>query len=318
MRRGEWGRVDPGELWRWSRHGIVRVADLRAEGMSGSAIDRRCAPGGPWQRILPGLILLHNGVPTGRQRRAAAVSYGRSGAMLTGRSAMSEHGYEATESSVVHLLIPHTRRIASRSFVTVERTTALPTPVHREGLACAPLVRAVTDAARRCSSIRAATDLLASVVQRGDVDPAQLLVELDHGSRRGTAIPRRALDAVRADVHSVAEAEARALWRESGLPEMIFNPDIVDGRGAFVARPDGWFDDVALAWEIDSVGWHLSPGDYACTMQRRARMQRHGIIVLATQPARLRSSPAEIIADLRASYELARSRPRPDISVAPG
>lgn len=317
MKRGNWG-VDLAELRRWSTHDVVRVADLRAEGVSGSAISQRCTQGGPWQRILPGLILLHNGIPTGRQRRGAAVMYAREGAMLTGRAAMTEYGYSATESGTVHVLVPHSRRIISTSFVVVERTTHFPTPIRRNGVECAPLVRAVLDASRRCGTETQAIELLSAVIQRGELEPDQLLTELNRGSRRGTAIPRRALQSVQANVHSVAEAEAREIWEDSGLPEMVFNADIADRNGNFIARPDGWCDDVAFAWEIDSTGWHLSPRDYARTLQRRARMQRHGIVVLSSQPSQLRAAPAEVIADLRANYEVARSRPRPDVHIVRG
>ena len=39
---------------------------------------------------------------------------------------------------------------------------------------------------------------------------------------------------------------------------MVFNRDLEDVEGNFVARPDGWLDDVGLAWEIDSLRHHLS------------------------------------------------------------
>ncbi|EME15882.1 hypothetical protein G419_22184 [Rhodococcus triatomae BKS 15-14] len=112
--------MDYEELWAWSDSGIVRVADLRAAGMSGYAIDHRCAPGGPWQRILPGLVLLHNGSPTQRQRRRAALLYCGEDAVLTGRAALAEFGYSSSESiSDVHVLVPHSQRLQSVRFLTV-------------------------------------------------------------------------------------------------------------------------------------------------------------------------------------------------------
>ncbi len=152
--------------------------------------------------------------------------------------------------------------------------------------------------------------LIAEVVQRGAATvPPQLSEELEAGSGRGSAFPRKVLQEVTANVHSVPEAHARKLWLRSGLPEMVFNRDVVDADGDFVARPDGWIDEVAMAWEIDSLAWHLSPADYKRTLERRTRMQGLGIIVLATAPSALRDSPGRVVAELVRHFELARSRP---------
>ncbi|WFR72765.1 hypothetical protein P9209_02200 [Prescottella defluvii] len=306
------------ELRRFAVNGIVRVRDVLSAGMSGSAISFRCRPEGAWQRILPGLVLLHNGVPSQRERRTAALLYCGSDSMLTGRAALAEHGYRSSESfSDVHVLITHARRMQSTGFLVVERTTRLPAPVARRGLACSPLPRALLDAARRCTTTRSARALLAEAVQRGDVTAAALACELDAGSNRGSALPRKILREVSADVHSVAEADARALWLRSGLPTMKFNRQIETDTGEFIAKPDGWIDEVALAWEIDSLDWHLSPDEYEETLARRARMQNAGIIVLAVIPRQLRDAPDRALADLRAHYELARARPRPPLRMRP-
>ena len=55
------------------------------------------------------------------------------------------------------------------------------------------------------------TGALAEAVQRGDVSPASLSDELESGSNRGSALPRKILREVSADIHSVAEADAREL-----------------------------------------------------------------------------------------------------------
>ncbi|WP_305093413.1 hypothetical protein [Prescottella sp. R16] len=301
-----------------SVHDIVRVRDLLATGISGSAISFRCRPEGPWQRILPGLVLLHNGTPTQLLRRTAALIYCGAGAMLTGRAALAEHGYRTSEHiSDVHVLIPHTRRVQSTGFLVVERTVRLPRPTMRGKLACSPLSRAVLDAARRCTTTPAARALIAEVVQRGDTTPAILARELEAGSNRGSGLPRKILKEVSAGIRSVAESDARALWLRSDLPDMRFNRAIESEAGEFIAQPDGWIDDVALAWEVDSLDWHLSPAEYDATVARRARMQSAGIIVLAVIPRQLRDTPERALSDLRAHYELARSRPRPPVRMRP-
>ncbi|WP_132473387.1 hypothetical protein [Rhodococcus sp. SMB37] len=315
MRRGEWAE-DPEALLKIADRGIVADAALRRIGVSGSAIHLRCKPGGPWQRVLPGILYLRNGSLSPRQRATAALEYGGRDAMLTGRAALREYGFDhATQET--HLLLPAERRKQSKGFVVVERTHRLPEPVVRQRLRCAPLVRAALDAARRCTTLDSSRALIAEVVQSGKVTVPALLEELEDGSDRGSALPRKVLREVAANVHSVPEVKARELWLRSGLPEMHFNSDLVDAAGNFIGRPDGWIDDVALAWEIDSLAWHLSPVDYKRTVERRARMQSAGIIVLSTVPSALRDAPSRVLEELRRHYELAASRPRPDVRLLP-
>ncbi|NMM82974.1 hypothetical protein B2J88_01085 [Rhodococcus sp. SRB_17] len=312
MRRGEWGR-DPDQIYRASTSGVIRTSELARLKVSNSAVHGRCRAGGPWQRILPGVILLGNGQPTPRQRAVAALMFSGDGAMLTGRSALSEYGYRSN-SSDVQVLIPMHRRAQSVGFVVAERTIRLPEPVMRNGVRCAPLPRALLDAARRCKALDPTRSLIAEVIQRGDASVRELAKELDAGSCRGSALPRAVLREVNANLHSVPEIEARELWRRSGLPEMLFNREIRDADRKFIAIPDGWIDSVAFAWDIDSLEWHLSPTDYKRTVERRTRMQNAGIIVLPTVPSALRTDPARVIDDLQRHYALACSRPRPPVS----
>lgn len=260
------------------------------------------------------MIHLRNGQLTGRQRSVAALIYGGDTAVLTGRAALREYGYDSSGQDA-HILLPAEQRIQSRGFVLVERTHRMPEYASRHGLRCAPLARAVLDAARRCPTLDATRALLAEVVQRGSVTVPVLSEELEAGSGRGSAFPRKVLREVAANVHSVPEAHARKLWLRSGLPEMVFNRDVVDANGVFIARPDGWIDEVALAWEIDSLAWHLSPADYKRTLERRTRLQSLGIIVLSTAPSALRDRPAQVATELVRHFELARSRPRPNVRV---
>nr|NKW57638.1 hypothetical protein [Prescottella equi] len=97
----------------------------------------------------------------------------------------------------------------------------------------------------------------------------------------------------------------------------VLQPRDRDEGGHIRGTTRRWIDDVALAWEIDSLDWHLSPDEYDATLARRARMQSEGIIVLAVIPRQLRDSPERALADLRAHYELARSRPRPPLRMRP-
>ncbi len=160
----------------------------------------------------------------------------------------------------------HASQVQSTGFVVVERTVRLPTPLTRSGIDCAPLVRAVLDAARRCKTLDSARALIADVVQRGDVVVRDLSKELEAGSIRGSALPRKVLREVDANVHSVPEAEARELWRRTGLPEMVFNREICDANGKFIAMPDGG----SILWLLRGTSIHWTGICHLGTTGRRS------------------------------------------------
>jgi len=220
------------------------------------------------------------------------------------------------DDDLVHLLLPHRSRVRSAGFVHVERTIHLPRKVLREGVSLAPVDRAVLDAVRRWRVTDPVRALLTEAVQRGRCRPADLLVELDSGSQRGTALPRRVLMEVSDGARSVAEAHAMRLWRRADLPKAVWNRPVHGADGQFIAVPDAWCDDVALAWEIDSFEWHSDAKGYARTVARNTRYAGAGIVVVQTLPSRLRDAPASVVSDLRTAYEAARARPRPPVSLA--
>ena len=213
----------------------------------------------------------------------------------------------------MHLLVPHERQVRNTPLMRVERTSRLPRPITRAGVPLAPPARAVVDAARRLRSGHEVTELIADAVQRRLCTIAQLSAELEAASRRGTATPRRVLRDVGAGVRSAAERDAKALWRRSGLPEPWWNALVFDASGSLLGIADGWWDDVALAWEINSVEWHLLPEDYAREQEKLARFTAAGVGVLPTLPSRMRSRAPDVMDELRRAYEAAAARPRPDV-----
>lgn len=286
--------------------------------MPRSSVYRRCLPGGPWRRLLPGIILLHPTEPTDEQRLRAALIRGGTSAMLTGLWALRRHGLrQLPEPDDVHILVPDKREITSSGFALVERTTRLPDPIARCGLPVAPVFRAALDASRRIRDFDTVQALLAETVQRKRCTAEQLERELRLGSQRGSAIPRRALQAILQGAESVAEADAWEIWKLAGLPSAQWNVRVFNERGAFVAKPDAWCDDIAFAWEIDSRRWHSEWDDYSSTLDRNARYAAAGIAVLQTLPIRLRTEPDRVIAELRATYAAAQRRPRPPVSCRP-
>ncbi|TNC20305.1 hypothetical protein FG385_31085 [Amycolatopsis alkalitolerans] len=286
--------------------------------MNSKAIWRRCLPGGPWQRLLPGVILLENGKPTHDQRIAAALIYGGPSAIVTGPHACLRHGLRRSEIpslDCVHLLIPHDHKRLSSEFLVVERTRMLPRPVVRDGVPLAPLVRATTDAARRLRVADAVTKLLIEAIQRGRCTPQVLLAELDAGTKRGTALPRRILNEVEC-LRSIAEAHSRVLSEGLDVPPTHWNVNVFNETGRYVGCPDAWWDDVALAWEIDSTEFHYFHDGYARTLDRNTRYAGAGIAVVQTLPSRLERDPEGVLAEVKAAYRAAAARPRPSVHIS--
>jgi hypothetical protein len=317
MKRGEWADDNYAALRAKSKNGVIRTSVLRAMGVGAKTISDRTS-GGPWQRMLPGLALLHNGPPTALQRQTAAVMYGGADCMLTGRTGLGLHGYSpGFQASDVGLLIPHEQHRKGVEFVVVERTWRIPEVTTRSGLPVAPIDRCLLDAVRRMRDATRVAALIADVVQRGDADVEGLLAELQEGSGRGSALPRRVLRELASGAHSVAEVEARALCERSGLPPMVANWVLLTESGEFIAITDNWLDDVCLAFEVESFQHHSSPADFQKTLERRGDMQRHGVIVVAHTPKTIRTQQDRVIADLRSAYEQAKQRPRPNIRAIP-
>jgi hypothetical protein len=190
--------------------GVIRSADLRAAGMSNYAVSARTRPSGPWQLVLPGVILMRTGPPTRRQRLRAALAYCGPGSVITGVDALHELACPAG----VHILIPAGRRVGCRSYLTVERTTRMPAHVLLRGLPVVPVTRAAVDAARHEHNHARLRALLMTAVRAGRCTWPQLRAELDAGNQRGTAGPRAVLSTVVDEVG----------WDESGkasLPSLL-------------------------------------------------------------------------------------------------
>ncbi|MGQ0577145.1 MAG: protein kinase domain-containing protein, partial [Pseudonocardia sp.] len=306
--------------------GIATAKQLVAAGVPERTVYNRCLEGGPWQRILPGVILLFTGQPTRHQLVMAAIRLGGPTAVVTGQEACRRHGLrrgiadDATRSgtSEVHILVPAGRQIRSVGFVHVERTGRPLVPVARGGVLLAPVPRACIDAVRRMRSSGEIAELLSDAVQRRLCSVPTLVAELGSASRRGTALPRRVLRDVEEGVRSAAERHAKHLWRRTGLPEPWWNATVYDADGRFVGVADCWLDDVAMAWEIESTEWHLSPADHDRSVERASRFAAAGIVYTASKPTRIRDDPAAVAAMLRDTYRHASARPRPQVTAVPG
>ncbi|WP_285746728.1 hypothetical protein [Lentzea sp. NBRC 105346] len=289
------------------------MATLEDMGVPSRTSYRRCLPGGPWRRLLPGVVLLQNAPPTAEQLVQAALVYGGRRAIITGREACRRHGMrDVTDDQKIHVLVPHEQRLRSEGFLVVERTRRLPLPVLRDGVPLAPVARAVLDSCRTTKDEDLILRLLVQAIQWKNCTPELLSTELERGSTRGTALPRRLLtDAVL--VRSVAEKDALDITRQAGVPTDHWNKRLFTLDGQYVGTPDAWWDDVGLAWEIDSTSFHYDREGYERTLDRNARYAAAGVLVLQTLPSRLRTDRAAVIRELLSAHRAASATPRPPV-----
>ncbi|WP_307795910.1 hypothetical protein [Amycolatopsis sp. 195334CR] len=244
----------------------------------------------------------------------AALLHAEGHGIVTGFEAARRYGLRnVPTSSEIHLLLPATQQVRSSGFAFVERTIHPPEPRWIDGIPLAPPARAVLDGVRRVRKRDPVLALLIEAVRTGLCSRSELCAELETGSRRGTALPRALLKLLDEDVRSVPEATAATIWRRAGLPPARLNTPLFDLTGECVAMPDLWCDEVGLAWEIDSFEHHYQHADYRQTLARNARYTSLGIVFLQTLPSRLTAEPGEVVKELRAAYEVAKKRPRPQI-----
>jgi hypothetical protein len=296
-------------------HLVAPVRELHALGISTHAISERCKPGGPWQRLEPNLILLTAEPPNRTQQVQAALKSAGKDAVLSGLDALKLHGMSGAKlSSPIHVLLPPSRRQPGLvDGVYYDTTHQLPAPLHRGGFPVAPLPRATVDTCRRINHEVFIRQVLSETIYKGKITPATLREEIDRLKPDGLTLPRKVLAAIDDSVRSIARGWAKRLVQQAGLPTPAWRVPITSTNGTHVATTDAWWDEVGLAWEVDSYAFDLSPTDAVAALARAARLTAAGVLVVHTTPAQLKDDPAVVADLLRGAYQRAAARPRPEV-----
>ncbi|USX49019.1 hypothetical protein [Lentzea sp. HUAS12] len=171
---------------------ITTTADLRRSGYSSRQAVRHCAPLGPWQRLLPGVVLTSPSPPTRLDRLRAVLAFTGPTSVITGADALVRQGAAVPLPRHVHVLAGSNTRRAHPG-ILLERTSRPPAVVERHGLRLAAAARAAVDLARRELNPRTVVAVLDAVVEARLCSPADLREEVKAGCRRGTALVRQAL-----------------------------------------------------------------------------------------------------------------------------
>ena len=300
-----------------SQDGVVTHLQLVELGMSERTVRNRAVRGGPWQRILPGTYLTQTGPPSQRQLSRAALLYATQGtgrdAVLTGGAALELFGLRRLPPrDRVHVLVAVDNKYATTGHVMLERTARMPARIVRDGLDCAPFVRALVDSARRATDIDEARAVMAEAVQRRFCTPRQILDEIRDGPTRRAKLARQVGLEMADGVRSPAEGWFREALARFGVPSPRWNAVLRDVvTGAVVAVPDALWPGCCVIVEVDSREYHLSPEEWRRTQERHAMLTALGFVVLHVAPARIKQDPEMVCAEVMAALTSNMGRPWP-------
>lgn len=326
-------------LWD-ARRRVLTTQQLREHGVTAAQTAERCRAGGPWQRILPGVHLLHPGPPTGEERLYAALLYtasrGHAGgrdaaagddrdgeAMITGLAALALHHFSSAPPLAsldrIDILVPRTRRLRSTGFVRFVRAHPLPAPQDRAGMPTAPVARALADAVARLSDAVTVRALLTESVRQGHCDAAAVVTELSGARLLSRPHVVDAVDALLAEGRAIAEGRLYDMVRCYGLPEPLWNVELRLPGGPALGAVDAYWRDQGVALEIDArAPRHGGPVPGTAQARRREHLEGMGITVVRVTPKRLREGLEEQAAVVRtALIASADHGPAPHVMLLP-
>jgi hypothetical protein len=287
------------------QYGVLSRSQATTLGIGMSTIAHRIQPGGPWQRVFPGVYLTGASTPTVDQLDMAALLYAGRASLLTGRAALRRYGFLPRATGIVDVLVPAASQPADRSYVRVHRTRRMPrTYFRQEAIKFTAIPRAVTDAALVPGNVRDMRAIVCLGVDRG-CSIEDLAAELGQSRLQNSVRLRAVMADVGRGIRSGPEGDLMDLIDRSDLPTPVYNPRLYIGD-AFLATPDAWWEAFGVAAEVDSREHHFDEADWEHTMQRHARMTAAGISVLHFTPRRIRSESQLVISTIRQTLQTGR------------
>ncbi|MCS0606388.1 hypothetical protein NX794_35045 [Streptomyces sp. LP11] len=304
---------------------VLTAAQLRSHGVSSAEQSEQCRPDGPWRQLLPNVVLLHPGPPTGEERLHGALLYAArekapgvpaqpsaesphrplyGEAMITGLAALALYGFSATphllSADRVDVLVPRQRRLRSTGYVRVLRTATLPTPRVVTDLPVAPVPRALADAVAEPTDADAVRRLLTEAVRGGHCEPAAVVRELTQAKLLNRPHVVDAVDSLVAEGRSIAEDRLYRMVHEHGLPDPVWNVDLRLPGGPHLGGLDAYWPDQAVAVELDTrAPRHDEDTLWSEYARKREHLERLGITVVYLTPRKLREAMEQQAAVVR-------------------
>ncbi|MGW2926159.1 hypothetical protein ACWC8S_14730 [Streptomyces fungicidicus] len=317
---------------------VLTHAQLRAHGVSAAKAGEQCRPGGPWQQLLPGVVLLHPGPPTSEERLHAVLLYAareRTGgvpvqpgargphpsafgeAVITGPAALTLHGFSSTPPlpslDAFDVLVPRLRRLRSTGCARIVRTAALPEPEQVTGLPVAPVPRALADAVARLEDAETVRRLLTEAVRGGFCDPAAVVRELTAAKLLNRPHVVDAVDSLLAESRTLAESRLYRMVHDHGLPDPCWNVELRLPGGPRLGSLDAYWPEQSVAVELDTRaprpgGRPDDEAEWAKHARKREHLERLGITVVHVTPRRLRDTAEQQAAVVRTALMASADR----------
>jgi very-short-patch-repair endonuclease len=274
---------------------VISRSQAFALGLPDHVIDHRLASG-HWRRLLPSVYFTRQDVLR-RDLLDAALLYVGEGAVFSGAVALHQHGLLRDRPERMLVLAPLTCRRRSRRWVQVRSTKRLPGRVLGQGIALAPVARAVADHALTLNRIDDVRAITSRVIQRRRCTLDDLGKELEDGPRNGSALLREALTDVGYGAWSAREARAARSLRKARLGPFEQNAKVIGpyGETYFV---DFLWRELRAALEIDSREFHFDEPEWKQTQIRHRKLETMGYSAVHMPPSEVKNE-AQFISDVR-------------------
>jgi very-short-patch-repair endonuclease len=298
---------------------VAHRRDLAALGVDKDRI-RRALRRGRWQEPVPGVVVLHSGPLTRRERHLAALSWAGAGSRLSHTSALRLLGaridepqarlrvagvrgdYVAPEDAgLVQVSVPHGRHLNSVGFVVVHQSRRPLGDLVVDGLGTTSAARAAVDVALTAARRQDVEHVVSDVLQKNLASVEQLVHEVRAAGRLATRWLRDAITDASRGMRSVGESDLRRVVVAAGLPEPEWNAEVVTPSGTY--RVDALWRDRGVGAEADGSAFHLSAEDWSQDLRRQNAIQRVGIRLFRFPVRRLRADPGGCGAELRPLME---------------
>jgi hypothetical protein len=279
---------------------------------------RRALHSGRWQEPVPGVVVLHSGALTRRERLLTALEWAGPKGRLSHTSALLLRGGRVDEpvarlrvagvrgnyatppdAGLVQVSVPHGRHLASVEFVVVHQSRRPMGDLVVDGLRTTSAARAAVDVALSARRREDVEHVVADVLQKGLADLEELADEVRAAGRRaGPWLRATVMDATRG-MRSVGESDLRRVIVAAGLPEPEWNAAIETSEGTFFL--DAYWPDRHVGAEADGAAFHVSAADWTRDLRRQNAIQGTGVRLFRFPVRRLRWEQA------RCGGELARA-----------
>ncbi|MFE1285263.1 hypothetical protein [Streptomyces sp. NPDC058751] len=321
------------------RNRVLTTAQLRDHGVTAADAHERCRPGGPWQRVLPGVFLLHPGPPTPEERLHAALLYTArppssrtaarvpaqpdpartrahrpsADALITGLAALALHGFSCAPPllslGTIDVLVPRLRRLRSTGGVRIVRTTVLPAPAFVAGVPVAAVPRALADAVAELTDAKAVRGLLTEAVRHGRCEPRSVVEELTAARLLDRPHVVDAVDSLVAEGRAVAENRLYRMVFEHRLPAPVWNVELRLPGGPRLGALDAYWPEQAVAVELDTrTPLRDADAQRSERARRREHLERLGITVVHITPRGLRDAAEQQATIVRTALMAADDR----------